>query len=158
MGDALLFEVPAYATATRIELLRDEAPRTCRAVWDALPIEKPAFHARRSGKELFVLADPFKNPGPENTRLRLAGGDVLFVHLPAVWKDDHPDFTRSDAGIFDIALIYGDDALLRGPVAPIEGNLFGRVASADLPKLVELCERMWREGTELVRLRREDPA
>jgi hypothetical protein len=149
----MVLEVPAFGSATPIQLLWEEAPRTCRAVWDALPIRKPAFHARRSGKELFVLADPFENPGRENLRLRLAAGDVLFIYFPPSWSDDHQDFTRSDAGLFDIAAIYGSDALLRGPDGPVEGNLFGRISKQNQPEFAGLCQRMWMEGLEEIVLR-----
>lgn len=153
MSRAAILEVPAFGAAVRVELLWDDAPRTCAAIWSALPIVKPAFHARRSGQELFLLADPFEHPGPENERLKVAAGDVLFAHMPPSWTDDHEDYTRSDQGLFDIAVIYGADALIRGPEAPVEGNLFGRVTD-DLSALAEICTRMWREGCEDIALRR----
>jgi hypothetical protein len=153
MTAGMMLEVPAFGTETPIRLLWEEAPRTCAAVWDALPVRKPAFHARRSGKELFVLADPFANPGAENLRMRLAAGDVLFIHFPPTWSDDHEDFTRSDAGLFDIAVIYGADALLRGPEGPVEGNLFGRIPDERQAEFAALCQRMWLEGLEEVVLR-----
>lgn len=150
----MALEVPAWGTTTTVQLLWSAAPQTCRVIWDALPIEKPAFHARRSGKELFVLADPFEIPEPESLRRRLSAGDVLFVHFPPLWADDHPDFTRGEEGIFDIAAIYGDDALLRGPDAPVCGNLFGRIVAEDLQAFQRICHRMWMEGTQDVVLRR----
>ncbi|HYI98183.1 MAG TPA: DUF3830 family protein [Thermoleophilaceae bacterium] len=153
MSREAVLEVPAYGAAVGVELLWDDAPRTCAAIWSALPIVKPAFHARRSGQELFLLADPFDNPGPENQRLEVAAGDVLFAHMPPSWTDDHEDYTRGELGLFDIALIYGPDALIRGPEAPVAGNLFGRVVE-DLPALAEICTRMWLQGCENVTLRR----
>jgi Protein of unknown function (DUF3830) len=153
VGRAAVLEVPAYGAAVHVELLWDDAPRTCAAVWSALPIVKPAFHGRRSGQELFFLADPFENPGAENARLKLEAGDVLFAHMPPTWSDDHELYTRSELGLFDIAVIYGRDAMLRGPEAPVAGNLFGRVVE-DLPALAEICTRMWLEGCEDIGLRR----
>jgi hypothetical protein len=151
-----LLEIPEYETATPVDLLWDQAPRTCASIWNALPIAKPAFQARRSGKELFILADPFELPGEENLRFRLAGGDVLFVHFPPDWSDEHADFNRSEAGLFDIAFIYGADALLRGPASPVEGNLFGRIPDADLPAFAEACRQMWLGGMRDVVLRRDE--
>jgi hypothetical protein len=151
-----LLDIPAYGSATPIDFLWEKAPRTCEAVWNALPIHKPAFQARRSGKELFILADPFELPGEENSRLRLAGGDVLFVHFPPDWRDEHADFTRSQAGLFDIAFIYGDDALLRGPDSPVRGNLFGRIPDSELEAFAEVCQDMWLQGMQDVVLRRDE--
>jgi hypothetical protein len=151
----MLLDVPAYAAAVPIELLWDEAPRTCAAVWAELPIVKPAFHGRRSGQELFVLADEFASvPGPENSTNRVRAGDVAFLHLPPTWTDRHEQFTVSASGIFDIAFIYGPDALLRAPEGPVESNIFGRVVGPPLEDLAGVCDRMWREGARDVRLAR----
>lgn len=151
----MLLDVPAYAAAIPIELLWEDAPQTCAAIWAELPIEKPAFHGRRSGKELFVLADAFATvPERENGTERVRAGDVLFLHLPPAWKDTHEAYTASPAGLFDIAFIYGSDALVRGPDGPVEGNVFGRVVGPALEDLARVCERMWREGVEDVRLAR----
>lgn len=154
MSRAAILEVPAYDAAVRVELLWDDAPRTCAAVWSALPIAKPAFHGRRSGQELFFLADPFENPGPENARIAVEAGDVAFVYMPPSWRDDHEEFTRDDRGLFDIAVMYGPDAMMRGPDAPVTVNRFGRVAGEDLPGLAEIGSRMWLEGCENIALRR----
>jgi hypothetical protein len=153
MSRPAILEVPAYGAAARVELLWDDAPRTCAAIWSALPIVKPAFHARRSGQELFLLADPFENPGVENERMAVEAGDVLFAHMPPSWSDDHEDYTRGEQGLFDIAVIYGADALIRGPEAPVAGNRFGRVVD-DLPLLAEICTRMWLEGCQDIALLR----
>lgn len=149
----MVLEIPAYGEEIRIELLWEQAPRTCAAVWRALPIDKPAFHGRRSGQELFVLADPFDQPGSENARAAVRPGDVVFLYLPPDWTDAHPDFPRDERGMFDIAFIYGPDALVRGPGGVVEANRFGRVLAEDLPRLAAACERMWLEGMEEVALR-----
>lgn len=154
MNRAATFEVPAYGAAVRVELQWDAAPRTCAAVWDALPIVKPVFHGRRSGQELFFLADPFENPGPENERLALEAGDVAFAYMPPSWTDDHEEYTRDERGLFDIAVIYGPDALMRGPDAPVAVNRFGRVVEDDLAELAEIGTRLWLEGCENIALRR----
>ena len=43
-------------------LLEEEAPRTCNAVWDALPIEGETYHAKWAGRELYTLTPPFGDP------------------------------------------------------------------------------------------------
>ncbi len=151
-----MLEIPAFGTKVRIRLLWEEAPRTCAAIWGQLPIEKPAFHGRRSGQELFVLADAFDEPGPENSVERVDAGDVIFVHLPPSWEDRHADYTDTDAGLFDIAFVYGPDALLRGPSEVVTTNLFGRVEEPDLPALAGACSRMWLDGGRDVRLIRAE--
>ncbi|MEX1142429.1 MAG: DUF3830 family protein [Thermoleophilaceae bacterium] len=152
MSRGLLVAVPAYDAAIRVELLWADAPATCAAIWAALPIEKPAFHGRRSGQELFVLADPFEPPGRENARRVVNAGDVVFVHLPPGWTDHHPDFPSAEHGLFDIAFIYGSDACVRGPEGVVDANLFGRVLAEDRAALARVCERVWLEGTAPLRI------
>lgn len=150
MTKQMLLAIPIYETRTVIELLWQQAPRTCRAVWDALPMRYPAFHARRSGKELFILPDPLPVREPENATATCRGGDVFFLYLAPTWSDDHPDFNRTEQGLFDIAFIYGDDALLRGPREVLAGNLFGHIVDG-LDSFAETCERIWLHGsTEVV--------
>ena len=36
-------------------LLEAEAPLTCEAVWNALPLEGDAFHGRWAGREVYTL-------------------------------------------------------------------------------------------------------
>ena len=36
-------------------LLDDEAPRTCAAVWDALPLSAPVFHGKYARNEIYTL-------------------------------------------------------------------------------------------------------
>ena len=40
-------------------LLDDQAPRTCRAVWDALPQEGDVYHAKYAGNEFYALIPAF---------------------------------------------------------------------------------------------------
>ena len=53
----------------RARLLDDEAPRTCRAVWDALPQSGSAYHAKYARNEVYTLVPPFaERIGPETPR------------------------------------------------------------------------------------------
>jgi hypothetical protein len=86
----------------------------------------------------------------ENTTDVCHAGDVFFLYLPPTWSDDHKDFNRSSVGLFDIAFIYGDDALLRGPNEVLAGNLFGRIGDG-FNDFARACEFIWLRGsTELV--------
>ena len=42
------------------ELMEDEAPETCKLVWEMLPIENNVIHGRYSGAEVFILVEPPK--------------------------------------------------------------------------------------------------
>ena len=52
-------------------MLDDLAPKTCEAVWNALPQENDAFHAKYASNEVYCLVPPFapSEIGLENRRL-----------------------------------------------------------------------------------------
>lgn len=147
MSKDILLKVPALGSTSVVRMLWDEAPETCKAVWDALPLVQPVFHGRRSGKEVFILTDPLPVPEAENSTAVGHTGDVFFLRLPPTWSDDHQDFNRSDKGVFDMAFIYGEDALLRGPNEVLSGNLFGRIVEG-LEEFSSACEEIWLHGTQ----------
>src|SRR5690348_7409171 len=49
-------EIDLDGTVVRAKLSEDKAPKTCQAVWDALPFEGRAVHAQISG-EMFRMLD-----------------------------------------------------------------------------------------------------
>jgi len=53
-------------------LLDEQAPRTCAAVWDALPVSAPVFHGKYARNEIYTLVPAFAgaDPGKENRRSR----------------------------------------------------------------------------------------
>src|SRR5712691_8689213 len=153
--DKIILTIPAFETRAVIELLGDEAPRTCQAIWQALPLEYPAFHGRRSGKEVFILVDPLEMTEPENSTVDCRGGEVFLLYLPpTLYVGEHQDYRRTSQGMFDIAFIYGEDALLRAPFEVLPGNLFGRFVEG-LADFAAASERLWMEGSQAIRLDRE---
>ena len=71
-------------------LLDEKAPRTCEAVWNALPQEGEVYHAKYASNEIYILVPAFapEEPGPENCSMVPAAGDVMYftlesgLHLP----------------------------------------------------------------------------
>ena len=61
-------------------LLDDEAPRTCAAVWDALPLSAPVFHGKYARNEIYTLLPAFApaDPGKENTTITPIPGDLCW--------------------------------------------------------------------------------
>ena len=75
--------------STLAELLDDEAPQTCKTIWDLLPLEQPASHSKYSNAEIVVpVLNPVKParenrmqmPLPDNT-LPMMGGRGPFGEL-----------------------------------------------------------------------------
>ena len=126
-------------------LLEDDAPRTCDAVWNALPLEGDAYHARWAGREVYTLVPPFDtDPGKENATILPIAGDLLYFEIPAASIDIPPE-RRTGKPFVDIALFYGRNSFLLGPEGYAPGNLFATVTE-NLEELTAACESIWREG------------
>jgi hypothetical protein len=128
-------------------LLEDEAPRTCKAVWDALPIEGETYHAKWAGRELYTLVPPFPvGPSAENETITPIPGDVLYfdvspdtIDLPVTLRRQHPK------GLVDLAVFYGRNNLLLGPAGFMPGNLFATITDG-LDAYARACNELFREG------------
>ncbi len=129
------------------ELLEDEAPKTCQAVWDALPLEEEGIHAVYSGSEIaYFLSRDITIP-PENLTSRTLPGDICYFRLePGVmhgWLD----------GITELCWFYGRDGRPNMPDGPVAVNLFARM-TGDTTDFFEICYRIRREGVKRVRIER----
>ncbi len=128
-------------------LLDDEAPRTCKLVWGALPLEGETFHAKWAGRELYTLVPPLgPSPGQENAIIMPIPGDVLYfdvspdsIDLPLAMRRKHPN------GLVDLAVFYGRNNLLLGPAGFMPGNLFATITEG-LAEYARACGELFREG------------
>lgn len=118
------------------ELLDSLAPRTCAAIWDALPLGRDAFHGKYARNEVYTLVDDFaaEPPGLENTTITPIPGDVCAFWFSGQelaspshgYSDDRrPD---PDAHIVDLAFFYERNNLLLNPdVGWVPGNVFATI-------------------------------
>ena len=126
-------------------LLEAEAPLTCEAVWNALPLEGDAFHGRWAGREVYTLVPPLESdPGKENATIMPIAGDILYFEVDPA-SIDVPPARRTGQPFVDIALFYGRNSFLLGPDGYMPGNLFATVTE-NLAGLAAACESIWREG------------
>lgn len=133
-------------------LLDEEAPRTCAAVWDALPISGAVSHATYARHEVYTLVRPFAltEPGAENPTITPIPGDLCYFTFPA---DYFPPAFRRDQGVdgldsvIDLALFYGrNNLLLNADVGFVPGNVFGSVVEG-LEGMAAACHDVWRAGS-----------
>jgi len=143
--ELVLVQKKVWAVAT---LLEDEAPRTCGAVWDALPLEGDTYHAKWAGRELYTLVPPLgRRPvGEENATITPIPGDVCYfevspdtIDLPVALRRRHP------RGLVDLAVFYGRNNLLLGPAGFMPGNLFATITEG-LAEYAQACAELFREG------------
>ena len=74
-------------------LLEDEAPETVAAVWDSLPLEGPAFHAKYANNEVYTLLTPFVSPEPALEKR----DDLPAARGPDLLPDSPGDAAAADA-------------------------------------------------------------
>ncbi len=130
------------------ELLEDEAPRTCEAVWNGLPQSGSVWHAKSANNEIFILNAPFaaEEPGRENGTVFPIPGDLLYFFLPP--GSPVPAEVRQQTaatGLVDLAVFYGRNNYLLGPEGHMPGNLFATITEG-LKEFAAACQDIWRNG------------
>lgn len=136
-------------------LLDEEAPRTCAAVWDALPLGGDLFHAKYARNELYTFVPPFTDGAMalENPTVTPIPGDVCCFDFPAEtlpagsygYGDDEGAGAGQDEHVIDLALFYGrNNLLLNGDVGWVPGTVFAAID--DLASLAEAGNDVWRNG------------
>lgn len=109
----------------RAKLLCDEAPQTCEAVWNALPLEVVAKQARTAGEEIYAET-PIRGLKEENVTQAKAGDVHFCTHDP----------------YYSITMYYGNMV----KVAPF--NWFARIKDEDMTRFQEIAHRIWMLGFE----------
>lgn len=136
------------------ELLNDDAPKTCQAVWDALPLSGPIYHAKWANNEVYILTPPFaaEEPGLENATVFPIPGDILYFFVPpgSMVPPDMREQARQ-TGVIDLAVFYGRNNYLHGPAGPMPGNIFA-VFTEGLKEFAAACQDVWRHGATDERL------
>jgi hypothetical protein len=129
------------------ELLEDQAPKTCRAVWERLPIEGEGGHAVYSGSEIVFLIPKNIVIEPENQTSRVLPGDVAYYHVPPGVLHGYAD------GVSEFCWFYDRDARPSMPDGPVAVNLFARIVG-NTDAFYAVCRRIRREGVKRVRVER----
>lgn len=120
-------------------LMEDKAPETCKAVWVALPIERPVLHAMYAGEEIFFQQYPTTAIiEPENDTSNVKPGDLGF-HI----------------GFKAITVFYGKSEPRSDLHTTERVNIFGKVHQIE--KMIDIGKRIRVHGTEKMRMSRINP-
>lgn len=141
-------------------MLDDKAPRTCEAVWNALPQAGDAYHAKYARNEIYSLVPAFANPEPgrENPTITPIPGDVVYFSFEA-WQlvtgshgyDDSDNLSGLDQ-IVDLALFYERNNLLLNPdYGFVPANVFATIEEG-LDDIAAASQDLWKRGVEGERL------
>jgi hypothetical protein len=127
------------------DLLDEDAPSTCDAIWDLLPLRLPAVHDIWSGHEVLAHLDPKVNLVPENVLTYIPmPGDIFYYYRPPHYFRGAP-YGRVESA--ELGIIYDRDTRPQGPRGPQAVNLFATVSSG-LEALARACEQMIYRGQQ----------
>lgn len=138
------------------QLLDDLAPRTCEAIWKALPVGADAYHGKYARNEIYTLVQSFADPepGPENTTITPIPGDLCYFSFPkaeiatASHGYDTSEAPYQGERIVDIALFYERNNLLLNPDSGfVPGNVFASITEG-LADMRAASEDLWKRGVE----------
>lgn len=137
-------------------LLEDAAPRTCAAVWGALPLSGQAYHAKYARNEVYTLLAPFATPQPgkENPTVTPIPGDVCYfgftpeeIGNPAYGYEQGSE-AHEASGATDLAIFYGrNNLLINGDAGWVPGNVFATIVDG-LDGMAEAAQDIWLRGVE----------
>jgi hypothetical protein len=133
--------------AATARLLPEEAPETCTAVWDALPLSGLARHGIYSGSEVYLILPTLVAVPREHATTIVGTGDVGFL---TVEKGSGYGIEESYS---EVCWFYDLDATPSMPEGPIAVNVFARLHDADA--FLAVCRRMREEGAKRLEIARD---
>jgi hypothetical protein len=140
----ILFEKGGKLTAT---LLEDEAPKTCHAIKEALPVSASVLHAQYAGSEVYFENFPAKDDVPfENTTSRMDENLYLTNKHPGGILAYYPN-----PKVKSFCIVYGEIVPRRKVDVEIALNIFAEIK--EKKKAVEIGNRIRTNGSEEVTIR-----
>jgi hypothetical protein len=136
----IVFRFLDEGVAASARLLHEQAPETCRAVFDALPVEGLARHGIYSGSEVYLVLPVLLAPPREHATTIVGPGDVGFL---TVEKGSGYGIAESYS---EVCWFYDLDATPSMPEGPIAVNVFARLYDAD--DFFAVCRSMRLEGAK----------
>jgi hypothetical protein len=144
--DEIVFRFVDEPVAAPARLLEREAPETCRALLDALPVVGLARHGIYSGSEVYLVLPALLTPPREHATTIVTPGDVGFLTVEG----------GSGYGIeedySEVCWFYDHDATPSMPEGPIAVNVFARLY--DAADFFAVCRRMRLEGAKQLEIAR----
>lgn len=128
------------------DLLEEEAPNTCAAIWAALPLAGTSHHACYSGSEGVLLLPELLKLDPENATSDVKLGDVGYTWFPKGSYGIEEDFS-------EICWFYDHDSVPSMPEGPVPVSIFARFREGS-EAFYAVNRRMRREGIKPFRVER----
>ena len=144
---------PEANVAARADLLDEDAPKTCEAIWSILPIKATALHDIWSGHQIFVFLNSTRVIEYENVPrlLDVNPGDLFYYYRKPHYFRGAP-YGKVEAS--EIGIVYDRDSQPRGPHGVKAVNIFGTITEG-LSDLSKICENMIEEGKKSIIFEKE---
>ena len=146
MDAALVLTFVDEGVSARASLLMAQAPRTCAALLDRLPIEARAHHGIYSGSEIAMVLPELIREEAENARSDVTSGEIGFTWME---RGSHHGV---DSDFSELCWFYDSDARPSMWEGPVPVSIFARLDDAD--GFFAVCRRMRVEGAKTVRITR----
>jgi hypothetical protein len=140
----IVFRFVDEGVSASARLLREQAPETCRAVMDALPVAGTARHGIYSGSEVYLILPEVLRPPREHATTIVGPGDVAFLTV------EKGSGYGIDEAYSEICWFYDLDATPSMPEGPIAVSIFARLFDADA--FFAACRNMRLEGAKKVEI------
>jgi hypothetical protein len=151
MARKIRISFPDDRASATADLLEDDAPNTCDALWELLPLRLKAVHDIWSGHQVVAHLDKSVVLQPENVLTYLPmPGDIFYYHRPAHYFRGAP-YGRTESA--ELGIVYDRDSRPQGPRGPEAVNLFANISSA-LEPFAKACEDMIYRGQKEILIER----
>jgi hypothetical protein len=138
------------------ELLEEQAPETCRCIWEMLatPFENFAVHAMWTGRELSLAITPDRFRNDEGLKVPPENQTVIPIPGDLIWNAYHPyQWQGNPNPVYDFGIFYGRDSRLFLPVGWRPSNRFGMITDG-LEDFAKMAARVQLEGRKKLRVKR----
>ena len=151
MSRKIRISFPNDGASATADLLEDDAPNTCDALWDLLPLRVKAVHDIWSGHQVVAHLDKSVVLQPENVLTYLPmSGDIFYYYRPTHYFRGAP-YGRTESA--ELGIVYDRDSRPQGPRGPEAVNLFANISSA-LDQFAKACEDMIYRGQKEILIER----
>ena len=147
MARYLVMDLAGAVARARMDF--ENAPITCRTIWDLLPHEATGGHAMQSGTNCAFHFDPSVLIPEENTTTQLLKGDVVFIHY------DPRERFLNPRGVSEVVWCYDRFNAGRGPgkLHEVVGNWFAELVG-DWSAFATMSARLESEGKKPIKVTR----
>ena len=151
MSRRIRISFPGEAASATADLLEDDAPNTCDALWNLLPLRLKAVHDIWSGHQVVAHLDKSVVLQPENVLTYLPmPGDIFYYYRPAHYFRGAP-YGRTESA--ELGIVYDRDSRPQGPRGPEAVNLFASISTA-IDQFAKACEDMIYRGQKEILIER----